>query len=115
MIVRVFCALAVIAALAGCGSMRTLPSESAINVRDGELKGTRCDSIPRIYSGVVYDFCWLLGDSKTAGAGFVGQDGAAVTLPLVDMALSGVTDTLALPYTIFRQRRDGSIELTHGN
>lgn len=32
-------------------------------------------------------------------------------MPIFDMGLSAVADTLALPYTLYRQDRDGDIQL----
>nr|WP_052355414.1 YceK/YidQ family lipoprotein [Pseudomonas knackmussii] len=107
--------------LVSCGSVQTLNSESSADVGELHLKGTYCTRIPRIYSGVAYNFCALYGDP-----GGAYQHDAAVSppppaspqgiyWPFLDGLLSGVTDTLALPYTIYRQNRDGSIELTHGD
>lgn len=116
MFVRAPVVLLLAAGLAGCGSMHTIRSGSSANPRDIGLNGTYCESIPRVYSGVAYDFCWLHGDPYVArSVGGVGYGGSVAGWPLIDMALSGVTDTLALPYTIYRQSGDGSIELTHGD
>ncbi|SDH63923.1 YceK/YidQ family lipoprotein [Pseudomonas panipatensis] len=110
--------------LAGCGSLHTVRSDETLDVRHTLLNGTYCDSIPRVYSGVVYDLCWLHGSPY----GAVATDSAGnVTArayrsdarysfgdpiwALADMLVSGITDTFALPYTLYRQNRDGSIQL----
>lgn len=108
-------------ALAGCGSWHTLRSDDSAHVADLNLQGTYCQAIPRVYGGVVWDMCQLYGEPprssqgegyapppSPSGSGFAF--GPAI-LPFLDLAFSGVTDTVALPYTIFRQQRDGSIEL----
>ena len=109
--------LAILLNLSGCGSLMTLVDF------DGEvsagLKTTHCNQIPYIYSGVVYDFCYLDGEpskntanSQEEGAG-IGSAGHAVTSPgvLIDFVISGVVDTIALPYTIYRHSRGDYIRI----
>lgn len=113
--------LLLVVALGGCGSAMTVNRGDSADVRDMRLDKTYCTHIPRVYSGVVYNFCTLNGES----GGAYQRDaqlplpytplGYYVYWPLVDGVLSAATDTLVLPYTIFRQQRDGSIELTHGD
>ncbi|WP_447746510.1 YceK/YidQ family lipoprotein [Pseudomonas nicosulfuronedens] len=109
------------ALLSGCGSYHTLRSDDVVKASDLRLKGTHCQAIPRVYGGVVWDFCQLYGEPPMSGNS-VGYTPAPTPsnerigppiLPLIDVVLSGITDTLALPYTLYRQQRDGSIELTH--
>ncbi|MCP1625623.1 YceK/YidQ family lipoprotein [Pseudomonas nitroreducens] len=102
--------------LSGCGSYHTLRSDDVVRASDLRLKGTYCGSIPRVYGGVVWDACQLFGeppvqDGYTPAATPANYKFGRPILPVLDMALSGVVDTLALPYTIYRQNRDGSIEL----
>ncbi|WP_418324166.1 YceK/YidQ family lipoprotein [Pseudomonas lurida] len=40
-----------------------------------------------------------------------GQGIATLPFVVIDFALSGVLDTLVLPYTVYRQNQDGSIEI----
>jgi len=102
--------------LSGCGSYHTLRSDDVANASDLRLKGTYCGAIPRVYGGVVWDACQLYGEPPTV-AGYKTPDTPANStvgpqvLPVLDMVFSGVVDTLALPYTLYRQNRDGSIEL----
>ncbi|MBB4867960.1 uncharacterized protein YceK [Pseudomonas nitritireducens] len=102
--------------LSGCGSYHTLRSDDVVDASELRLKGTYCGAIPRVYGGVVWDACQLYGEPP-ANTGYTPATSPAnhtfgpPTLPVLDMALSGVVDTLALPYTLYRQNRDGSIEL----
>ena len=102
--------------LSGCGSYHTLRSDDVVNASELRLKGTYCGAIPRVYSGVVWDACQLYGEPP-ADTGYTPPPTPATStfgppiLPVLDMVFSGVVDTLALPYTLYRQSRDGSIEL----
>ncbi|EPA98341.1 Protein of unknown function (DUF1375) [Pseudomonas sp. G5(2012)] len=64
---------------------------------------TYCQSIPRVYSGLAYDFCVLNAPPDPTGI--------YVPLVLVDLVLTGVLDTVVLPYTIYRQGTDGNISI----
>ncbi|OWP49473.1 YceK/YidQ family lipoprotein [Pseudomonas nitroreducens] len=110
------CLLLGAALLSGCGSYHTLRSDAVVDASDLRLKGTYCGAIPRVYGGVVWDACQLYGEPP-ADAGYSPPSTPAnhtfgpPILPVLDMVFSGVVDTLALPYTLYRQNRDGSIEL----
>ncbi|RFQ28681.1 YceK/YidQ family lipoprotein [Pseudomonas sp. ATCC 13867] len=106
--IRLSVLLMLAAGLAGCGSMHTLRSDEVVSTRDIKLEGTYCEAIPRVYSGVTYDLCWMHGEPFVPRG---GVSGATVVWPLADMLLSGLTDTVSLPYTLYRQHRDGSIQL----
>lgn len=109
-------------ALSGCGSWHTLRSDATASTSELSLKGTYCQALPRVYGGVVWDMCQLYGEPPAKGSaeGYTpppspsgsGRVYTAVILPFLDLPLSGITDTLALPYTLYRQNRDGSIELS---
>lgn len=112
-----FWPLLAVALLGGCGTARTLDSDAHASVKELRLSGTYCTEIPRIYSGVAYNFCALNGNP---GGGYQHDAGLsppapdapqAIYWPLFDGVLSAATDTLFLPYTLYRQHRDGSIEL----
>tara|TARA_R110002072_G_scaffold298269_2_gene471963 strand:- start:10675 stop:11001 length:327 start_codon:yes stop_codon:yes gene_type:complete len=91
--------------MSGCGSISTIP-ESNSTIRS-ELVGkkTKCNWIPRLYSGVAYGFCRLHAKPT--------QFYEAFTLDyyIFDIVISGAVDTLALPYTAYLQYKTGSIEL----
>ncbi|MBD9513108.1 YceK/YidQ family lipoprotein [Pseudomonas sp. PDM22] len=104
------------ALLGGCGSYHTLRSDEVVDASDLRLKGTYCGAIPRVYGGVVWDACQLYGEppadtGHTSASTPANYSFGPPILPVLDMAFSGVVDTLALPYTLYRQNRDGSIEL----
>lgn len=87
--------------LSGCGTAASVLQMDADVARDMRKQKTYCQSIPRIYSGLAFDFCVLNAPPDPAG----------VLLPfvLLDLPLSGVLDTVVLPYTIYRQASDGNL------
>ncbi|KOX99411.1 hypothetical protein AM274_25965 [Pseudomonas nunensis] len=87
--------------LSGCGTAVTVLQDDADAARGLRKQKTYCQSIPRIYSGLAYDFCVL--NAPPDPTGFL------VPLVLLDLGLSGVLDTVFLPYTIYRQGVDGNI------
>ena len=97
---------AVALALSGCGTAVTVLQDDAETAKDLRQRQTYCQSIPRVYSGLAYDFCILNSPpNQTAGAAQVGS----IPLIFVDLVVSGVLDTVILPYTIYRQSEDGSL------
>ena len=89
--------------LSGCGSAMTVLQDDADAARDMRKQKTYCQSIPRIYSGLAYDFCVL--NAPPDPSGFL------VPFVLLDLPLSGVFDTVVLPYTIYRQSADGNLSI----
>lgn len=87
--------------LTGCGSVMTVLQDDADVARDMRKQKTYCPSIPRIYSGLAYDFCVL--NAPPDPSGFL------VPMALLDLPLSGAFDTVALPYTVYRQVTDGNL------
>jgi uncharacterized protein YceK len=99
-----FLALGVLSsALSGCGSVSTVLQGDADAARDLRKKKTYCQSIPRVYSGVAFDFCTLNAPPDPTGmlAPFV----------LFDLPLSAMFDTLSLPYTVYRQITDSNLSI----
>ncbi|WP_152225579.1 YceK/YidQ family lipoprotein [Pseudomonas sp. SCB32] len=112
MIHRLIAALLIATGVTGCGSVRTLSSDNVAKVDDLHLKGTYCgDTIPRVYGGVVYNLCVMNGGSGERGGSGYRYMPALVPYSVIDMGLSAVADTLTLPYTLYRQNRDGDIQL----
>ena len=93
--------------LAACGTVRTLaPDQGKVTISHNNKK-SYCKSIPRIYSGVAHNFCLMYGEpNKTSYT-----TAADVPVWAIDTMLCAVTDTLALPYTISRQVKDGSLKV----
>jgi uncharacterized protein YceK len=88
-------------ALTGCGTAITVLQSDEDAARSLRKQKTYCQTIPRIYSGLSYDFCYLNAPPEPGGylASFV----------LLDLALSGVLDTVCLPYTFYRQVTEGNL------
>ena len=90
-----------------CGTVTTL-SESDQRISSNLTKqDTYCESVPRVYSGVAYDFCKL--NSKPKGT----EVDVLVGFYLLDGVVSAASDTLVLPYTIYQQSEKCSIQIAH--
>ncbi|AWM95087.1 YceK/YidQ family lipoprotein [Pseudomonas sp. 31-12] len=87
--------------LSGCGTALTVLQDDEDATRGLRKQKTYCQSIPRIYSGLAYDFCILNAPPDPTGV--------LVPFVLLDLTLSGVMDTVSLPYTIYRQAIDGNL------
>ncbi len=101
---------AIVLSTTACGTIDTVFREDAVASQKLKNLRSHCESVPRIYSGVVYDFCSLNGEPNT-NKSLENSQINWVPWIAVDFALSGVLDTLVLPYTVYRQNRDGSIEI----
>ncbi|RON24526.1 hypothetical protein BK660_02310 [Pseudomonas brassicacearum] len=95
--------------LAGCGTIQTVVRGDKVAAKSLNEQKSYCGAVPRIYSGVTYDFCSLNAPLKN------GLDAQTYTAEpgwvLIDAVMSGALDTLLLPYTIYRQHADGSIAI----
>lgn len=91
--------------LSACGSLTTVGSSDQEIASSLKRQGTYCENIPRVYSGVAYDFCYLHSSRDRVYIdwylGFYLFDGIA----------SGVVDTVLLPYTGYKQHRGGSLSI----
>lgn len=99
------CSIAV--SLLGCGTVNTVVRGDSVARRNLNQVKTSCEMMPRIYSGVSYDICILRGKPSHTSLWL----GSAPQLMFVDLALSAVLDTIALPYTIYEQINEGHIHL----
>jgi len=90
-------------ALSGCGTALTVLQSDADVASDMRKQKTYCQSVPRIYSGLAFDFCVL--NAPPDPTGFL------VPFVLLDLPLSGLFDTVSLPYTIYRQIEDGNLSI----
>ena len=91
--------------LSGCGTVTTLTNSDAEIASNLKKKNSSCVSVPRVYSGVAYNMCKLNSNgSSIYFAPLVG-------VYLVDSVLSAATDTVALPYTIYAQSQQGSVDI----
>ncbi|WP_207282790.1 YceK/YidQ family lipoprotein [Pseudomonas sp. FW300-N2F2] len=99
--------LLVAASVSGCGTINTTFRDDIIASNKLARWNSHCDSVPRIYSGAVFDYC-TLDAAPRQSTGFDGQPSAS--LIALDMGLSGLADTLVLPYTIYLQNKHGDIK-----
>lgn len=92
-----------------CGTMKTVDAQrDNIIVTYGSSK-TYCESIPRVYSGAVYNFCLVYGEPRHQATPTATGDG--VPIVFLDFILSSAADTLVLPYTAYLQLTQGSIQV----
>ena len=106
MIFRSLMAAVVSIALSGCGTFHSVALGDEATRGALQFAGSDCESIPRVYSGVHFDYCFTRVRVKTF------REIVHLAQYLVfDGALSAAADTALLPYTLYRQRRDGSIYL----
>ena len=101
--------------LGGCGTVTTAFREDGDTVRTLKAKKTYCQSVPRIYSGVISGFCYLNSEPKPEkgvdNPGF-GQPASNIfPIIAIEALASGLADTLVLPYTVYRQSQDGDIQV----
>ncbi|RON52618.1 YceK/YidQ family lipoprotein [Pseudomonas frederiksbergensis] len=93
--------------LAGCGTVQTVVFSDESAVKSLKDRKSYCGAVPRIYSGMTFDFCYL---NAPLQSGYDDQTHSSVPFVVVaDAVISGALDTLLLPYTVYRQQADGSI------
>jgi hypothetical protein len=90
---------------ASCASIATWHYSDATLASFLQNRRTHCESLPRIYSGVYFDYCWLDSDPQRV------YGSAPIALLLVDGLFSGIADTFALPFTVAQQQERGGIPL----
>lgn len=96
--------------LAGCGTIQTVIRGDEVAAKSLKEQKSYCGAVPRIYSGVTYDFCSLNAPLQNGKDAQTYTDAPAIVL--IDVVMSGALDTLLLPYTIYRQQADGNIVIT---
>ncbi|KTB87930.1 YceK/YidQ family lipoprotein [Pseudomonas syringae] len=104
--VKTHCILLLALTLTGCGTINTVFRADSVAGEKLTHWKSHCSSIPRVYSGVMLDFCELHAEPQTTSAYQPRNDPAWV---LLDMGASAIADTLVLPYTIYQQNQYGSI------
>ncbi|MBZ9780843.1 YceK/YidQ family lipoprotein [Pseudomonas sp. REP124] len=100
---KLWIAVCLAAAVSGCGTIKTLTDEEGASDNLARWK-SNCQTIPRAYSGAAYQFCNLNGPARS------GPHWAAPPIVL-DMAVSGIADTILLPYTGYLQYEQGDIQI----
>lgn len=91
--------------LSGCGSLTSVMGSDQRVKANLSRRDSTCDSVSRIYSGVVYNFCFVNGKPSDFAGSFL------VSYFIFDSAFSAALDAIFLPYTFYSQLRYGSIPL----
>ncbi|HEY7884629.1 MAG TPA: YceK/YidQ family lipoprotein [Cellvibrionaceae bacterium] len=99
--------LVVLVFLSGCGTINTTFRGDQVAASHLGSAGTYCNSIPRLYSGIGYDFCLL--NARRRNQTFFSAPG--MEMLFFDAVLSAALDTLVLPYTLVKQYEHGNIPL----
>lgn len=95
--------------LSGCGSISTIGKPDAIVASDLRRHHSNCNSIPRLYSGVSYDFCRIDSRYQSMGTDVFGS--FILLFFVIDTLPSAVVDTLATPYTGYQQIQHKNITI----
>lgn len=88
----------------GCGTISTVGKDNYSVGSTLLRKGSHCNVMPRVYSGVGYNLCKMNAESND-------YETILLSLSVVDSMFSAVLDTAALPYTIYSQNKNGSFDL----
>ena len=106
---KLFAAILLALSTFSCATMKTIdPPQNHIDISHNGKK-SYCEEIPRIYSGLSYNFCLLYGEpSKRVN---VGSSFNNIPFVFIDTVFSVVSDTVVLPYTIVMQAEKGSIKV----
>lgn len=107
--------LALTLTLGACGNIVTVFQGDVATSQQLLDSKSSCGAVPRVYSGVMFDFCMLYAQPSDKGNTTVSSESSSMPGLFIDMAFSGVMDTVVLPYTIYRQSTDGSIEISRRN
>lgn len=91
--------------LTGCDTISTVTKDDDYIKYSLKSYRTNCYSIPRIYSGVGYDVCKANSSTTDFSKQLAEMFYWADTLP------SAIVDTVILPYSIYKQNKDGSIAI----
>lgn len=97
--------------LVSCGTFSTTFTDDKYTQNKLVKKESYCKTLPRVYSGVSYDFCKLHAQPVSSNRTSFGKTGSYIPFIAIDLILSGVLDTIVLPYTVFEQVKKGSLEV----
>jgi uncharacterized protein YceK len=92
-------------ALCGCGTIITQSNSDKEIAAKLRKQKSNCESLPRIYSGVSYDFCELHAKNDSI------EEKGVLEFQLLDIASSAIMDTIFLPYSIYAQEKYGNIKI----
>ena len=92
--------------LSSCGTFSTVTKSNSEISQNLKRHDSKCSSIPRIYSGVAYDFCRFHAKPKEYASNII------VMGYVFDIALlSPIMDTVLLPVTVYQQVKNGNVEV----
>lgn len=100
---RIVLILVMAVSISACGSFRTVGKTDREISSDLLSQKTYCETLPRVYSGLFYNFCCLHSNRQSVHVDWFQQ------FYLLDGVASAVVDTVLLPYTGYRQYKDGSV------
>lgn len=92
-----------------CATVKTLSPENNHVVIEHHGNKSYCEEIPRIYSGLSYNFCLFYGEPDRAGT--LGNRFNGVPWFVFDSVFSVAADTVVIPYTVVTQVQKGNIEV----
>ena len=92
-----------------CATVKTIdPVNNHVQI-EHRGKESYCSEIPRIYSGLMYNFCLLYGEPSRVEN--VGSRFGNVPFFVIDTAFSVAADTIVIPYTAVQQASKGNIKV----
>jgi uncharacterized protein YceK len=99
--------LVILFSISACGTMRTVPEKAQLKLKhSSKLNANTCKKIPRIYSGVIFNGCLILGPPN------LYAPPSSAFFFFADTVGSLITDTIVLPYTIYGQVRYGNFPIS---
>lgn len=102
-------AISLLFLLSACGTIKTInPEKNRVEIKY-KGKSSYCTQIPRIYSGVIYNICHLYGEPSSSISSPSSEND--ISLLFLDSVISVASDSVVLPYTLYRQITIGSIEV----
>ena len=102
--------LSAILLCSACSTIKTIaPDNQEIKISNNGKK-SYCKTMPRVYSGTSYYFCYLIyGEPYLVGD--LSRKTNEVPLYFFDAIFSVAADTIVLPYTIYSQVNEGNIKV----
>lgn len=92
-----------------CATLLTInPDNNHVRI-EHRGKKSYCQEIPRVYSGFMYNICFLYGEPSRRKN--LGSTIGGTPFFVIDATLSLVADTIVIPYTAYQQAEKGSIKV----
>ena len=104
-VLAAFCIIA-----CGCATSKTVGVSAGAALIPNYLNSrTACSSLPRIYSGLAYNYCFAINAERRDP---VMYNSVEQSVYLLDSVSSAILDTVVLPYTIYSQANKGNIRFS---